>query len=211
MAKVIGKRICKKNSFGLSVQYFSGNNLILMELQEAIKKRRTIHSFNAALVPELIIGRAIEAANCAPCHLKTFPWRFTSVSKEKRERLAQLAVALKFKDTRSNQVAKDRVLKKILNPSHLLVASQVLIADPKRKLEDYAACACAIQNMSLSLVGEGVGSKWSTAEITTHESTYELIGIDSDKEKIIGFIWIGYGDVPSEVERPLISSIFRQC
>ena len=181
-----------------------------MDLQEAIKKRRTIHSFNSVQVLETTIERALEEANFAPCYLHTYPWRFTSLKREKRELLAQLALELKFEYRSPDEITKATVLKKILNPSHLLVASQVLNAEPKRKLEDYAACACAIQNLSLSLVSEGVGSKWSTGKITTHKNTYKIVGIDPDQEEIIGFLWIGYGEIPPQIKRPLISSIFRR-
>ncbi len=181
-----------------------------MELQQAIKKRRTIHSFNTKLVPEKIIEQAIEAANFAPCHLHTFPWRFTTFKTDKRKLLVELALELKFGNRSPDENAKKKILEKILNPSHLLIVSQVLNAEPTRKLEDYAACACAIQNLSLSLVGEGVGSKWSTGKLTKHTNTYKLVGIDPDEEEIIGFIWIGYGETPLEIKRPLISSIFRR-
>ena len=181
-----------------------------MELQEAIKNRRTIHCFNTKQVSEIIIERALVAANFAPCHLHTFPWRFKCIKSQKRQLLAELAVELKFKSHLPDASSKEKVLKKILNPSFLLVASQRLHADPKRKLEDYAACACAIQNLTLSLVADGVGSKWSTGQITTHKNTYKILEIDPVQEQIVGFIWIGYGEVPPPIKRPSISSIFRQ-
>ncbi len=179
-----------------------------MNVQDAIKNRRTIHSFNTKLVPEIIIERAIEAANYAPCHLHTFPWRFISIKQEKRQLLANEALDLKFQNHSLDAITKEKVLKKFLNPSHLIIASQVLNADAKRELEDYAACACAIQNLSLSLVGDGVGSKWSTGKITSTQQTYKIIGIDPNQEKIIGFIWIGYGELPPKIKRPLVTSIF---
>ena len=181
-----------------------------MEIQEAIKKRRTTHSFNTNQVQEIIIRRALEAANFAPCHLHTFPWRFTSLGRKKRELLVQLSLRLKFEDCSPDPIAKERVIKKILNPSHLLVASQILNTESKRRLEDYAACSCAIQNLCLSLIGDGVGSKWSTGKITTHKNTYKIVEINPEEQEIIGFIWIGYGNVPSKLQRPQISSIFRE-
>tara|TARA_Y100001968_G_C19431900_1_gene757529 strand:- start:97 stop:645 length:549 start_codon:yes stop_codon:yes gene_type:complete len=181
-----------------------------MDVQEAIKKRRTIHSFKTTHVPEVIIKRAVEAANFAPCHRHTFPWRFTSLQSERRDSLAKLALSLKFEKITPDQISKERVLAKILNPSHLLIASQVLNGNPKSKLEDYAACSCAIQNLFLSLTAEGVGSKWSTGTITTHKKTYNIGGINPDEEEIIGFILIGYGEATNKVERPLLNSVLRE-
>ncbi len=181
-----------------------------MDLQQAIRNRRTIHSFNDKPVSESIIQRALEAANFAPCHMHTFPWRFTSLKRDKRALLAKLGLQVKLDLHSLDQSGKERYLKKFLTPSHLLVASQVLNEEPKRKSEDYAACACAIQNLTLSLFGDGVGSKWSTGRITTHKNTYPIVDIDPELEKIIGFIWVGYGEKPPQIKRPLVSSISRE-
>ena len=67
-----------------------------------------------------------------------------------------------------------------------------------------------IQNLSLSLIADGVGSKWSTGKITNDFNTYQIAGIDPTVEEIIGFIWVGYGDIPSLISRPLTSSIYRE-
>ena len=181
-----------------------------MDLQQAIRKRRTITCFNTKKVPEIFIERAIEAANHAPSHRLTFPWRFTNVDFHNRELIAELSLEMKFSGRKIDEASKEKVSAKILNPSHLLVASQITTKHPKQKLEDYAACACAIQNLLLSLAGDGVGSKWSTGKITMEEKTYHIVGINSLKEDIIGFIWVGYGEIPSQVNRPLITSIYRR-
>ena len=85
-------------------------------------------------------------------------------------------------------VFKKKIFQKILNPSHLIIASQVLSKNPKIKLEDYAACACSIQNLLLSLASENVASKWSTGKIMTEETTYNIVKINPLIEEIIGFI-----------------------
>ena len=69
-----------------------------MEIAEAIKKRRTIHIFSKKSVPSEVIQKSIVAANQAPCHRRTFPWRFTNIGIKKRELLYQLQLTLKFGD-----------------------------------------------------------------------------------------------------------------
>ena len=69
-----------------------------MEIAEAIKKRRTIHIFSTKSVPNNVIQKSIVAANQAPCHRRTFPWRFTNIGIKKRELLYQLQLTLKFGD-----------------------------------------------------------------------------------------------------------------
>ena len=181
-----------------------------MEIAEAIKKRRTIHIFSKKSVPSEVIQKSIVAANQAPCHRRTFRWRFTNVGIKKRERLYQLQLTLKFGDKSIDESSLKKIREKMLNPSHLLIATQVCTDNQVQKLEDYAACACAIQNLSLSLVADDVGCKWSTGKITKDPNTYKIAQINSREEEIIGFIWIGYGTEPSLIKRPLISTIYRE-
>ena len=181
-----------------------------MEIAEAIKKRRTLHIFSKKRVPREVIEKSIFAANQAPCHRRTFPWRFTSIGIKKRELLYQLQLTLKFGDMTIDESSLKKIRDKMLNPSHLLIATQVCTDNQVQKLEDYAACACAIQNLSLSLVADDVGCKWSTGKITTDPNTYKIAELSQSEEEIIGFIWIGYGEEPPLIKRPLISTIYRE-
>ena len=181
-----------------------------MEIAEAIKKRRTLHNFSKKSVPREVIEKSIFAANQAPCHRRTFPWRFTSIGIKKRKLLYQLQLTLKFGDMTIDESSLKKIRDKMLNPSHLLIATQLCTDNQVQKLEDYAACACAIQNLSLSLVADDVGCKWSTGKITKDPNTYQIAQIDSSEEEIIGFIWIGYGTEPPLIKRPLISTIYRE-
>ena len=181
-----------------------------MELAQAIKKRRTIHVFSKRRVPDEVIERSIFAANQAPCHKKTFPWRFTNIGMKKRQLLYQLQMTLKFGNKPTPEPHINKIRNKMLNPSHLLIASQVCTDNQVQKLEDYAACACAIQNLSLSLVADEVGCKWSTGKITTDSHTYQIADINPCDEEIIGFIWIGYGTEPPLIKRPLLNDIYRE-
>ena len=181
-----------------------------METKKAIFKRRTIHFFDKKKVSETIIENAIEAANQAPCHRLTFPWRFYSVGSKKRNKILELALDIKFKNQNIDDKSKNLFSKKYLDPSHLLLASQTLNDDELIKKEDYAACSCAIQNLSLSLTTSGIFTKWSTGAITRSPEIYNIAEIDSKKEEIIGFIWIGYGKELPKISRPLISKIYKK-
>tara|TARA_B100000579_G_scaffold402059_1_gene384994 strand:+ start:56 stop:607 length:552 start_codon:yes stop_codon:yes gene_type:complete len=181
-----------------------------MDIDQAIKKRRTIHVFSSKRVPKEVIEKSIVAANQAPCHKRTFPWRFTSIGMNKRELLYQLQMTLKFGSKSADESNIKKTRDKMLKPSHLIIATQICTDDKVQKLEDYAACACSIQNLSLSLVADGVGCKWSTGKITKDPNTYLIAEIDPNQEEIIGFIWIGYGAKPPRIKRPMISAIYRE-
>ena len=181
-----------------------------MDAKKAILNRRTIHFFENKKVSENIIKDSIEAANQAPCHRLTFPWRFYSVSLKKRMQILDLAIEIKSKKKQIDENTKNLISAKYLNPSHFLITSQVLNKELTIRKEDYAACSCAIQNLSISLASEGVFSKWSTGAITNNQKTYKIADINPNKEEIIGFIWIGYGKNLPKINRPLIDQIYKE-
>jgi len=181
-----------------------------MDTRKAIFGRRTIHSFYSKKVPEKLIYDAINAANQAPCHKLTFPWRFYSITKDKRNEILKLAIDIKSSKKSLNENSKNIIRDKFLNPSHLIVSSQILNEDKLIEKEDYAACSCAIQNLAISLASNGVSIKWSTGEIIRSKNIYNTLSIDSELEEIIGFIWVGYGKKGPEISRPLINEIYKQ-
>ena len=181
-----------------------------MDAKKAIFNRRTIHFFENKKVSENIIRDSIEAANQAPCHRLTYPWRFYSVGLEKRMQILDLAIEIKSKKKQVDGNVENIIREKYLNPSHLLITSQILNKDPTIQKEDYAACSCAIQNLSISLASNGVFSKWSTGTITKNPKTYEIIDLNSQVEEIIGFVWIGYGKNLPKITRPLIDQIYKE-
>ena len=180
-----------------------------MHTHEALLKRRTIHQYEERAVREDVIERALHAAHHAPCHRLTFPWRFILVGPTTREALATLGVHLKAARTELSAAAADSARAKLMAPDRLIVVCQAACPDPFQAREDYAACACAIQNLCLSLAADGVGSKWSSGAITRHPDTYRLCEVDPTGFEIIGFIWAGYPrEVPS-VNRPPLESVVK--
>lgn len=174
---------------------------------EAIRARRTIHDFATDPVDEGVVRRALEAAHLAPCHKLTWPWRFTRVGPTTREHLVALNLLLKG----ATHDTEPKLRAKMTNPPVLLVVGQVLAADPVRRQEDLAACACAVQNLALSLAADGVGSKWSTGRIATHPDTYAALHIDPEQQSILGLLWIGYPSRDHRApERPPVDAVLRE-
>ena len=103
-----------------------------------------------------------------------------------------------------NKIAK-RALSKLINKPLVIVVTSKLTPDDKfREKEDYAATVCALHNLVLSFWSDGIGSQWSTGSITRDMETYSILGIDSDKEEIIGFVKCGYPqNIPGKSKRNL--------
>ena len=175
-----------------------------MDIYEALLSRRTIHNYLPDPIDESAIDRALEAAIRAPNHKLSNPWRFTKVGPKARQALTELGIELKRKKKTVDDAYEQTLREKYGNPAALVAVSVIVDDDPFRRREDYAATACAIQNLCLSLWGENIGSKWSTGSMTRHQKAYELLGIDSQTEEIIAFVWIGKpAQTPNPPRTPL--------
>lgn len=180
------------------------------DIQALIQARRTIHDYTTEPLPQGALERALEAARFAPNHKLTNPWRFTIFGEQARQRIAQLGVQLKCPDRPAEDPLAQKVYNKFSKPAELLLISQVLDPDPGRANEDYAAIACAIQNMSLSLWAEGVGTKWSTGGITRHEEVLSLAQLPAN-ERSVGFLWVGIPELmPKTPPRLALEQLVRR-
>jgi nitroreductase len=166
-------------------------------VHDAILTRRTVHLWKDEPMHNDVVNRALESAHMAPCHRYTWPWRFYRCGAKSRAAVFSLSLELKRKGgPELPQRMIEKMIQKVKNPAELIVVTLIYCENDFTARENYAAASCAIQNMALSFHADGFASKWSTGGLTTHSKTYELLGIDSTKEEIIGFIWAG---VPEKI------------
>ncbi|HEX2880987.1 MAG TPA: nitroreductase [Polyangiaceae bacterium] len=175
-------------------------------IRSAMTERTTVHDYAASPVEIDVVNRALGVALAAPNHRMTEPWRFTVVGRETREPLVAISIELKGQKSggKVDPSTASSVRDKMLNPAWLVVVSQVRNANPSVAREDYAAIACAIQNLMLSLHADGIGTKWSTGAVATDPRSYQHLGIDAEREQIVGFVWVGLpAKPPLKVPRKL--------
>lgn len=182
-----------------------------MDTDLALTTRRTVHDYASDPVDEDALMRALKAALAAPNHRMTEPWRFVRVGPRTRVQLADLAVFAKAQKGPLTEAAAARVRARVMTPPELVVVIQMRSDDPTISREDYAAVACAIQNLSLSLWASGIGAKWSTGSVTSLRQTYELLGVDPLTAEICGFVWIGRPafETPKARRRKAIGELLR--
>jgi len=75
-------------------------------------------------------------------------------------------------------------------PKVILVGQQFNKCKITQK-EDYAACACAIQNFQLMAWQQGLGVQWSTGPIISDKRTYQELLVDMAEIELIGVLYIG--------------------
>jgi nitroreductase len=65
-------------------------------------------------------------------------------------------------------------------------------------LENYAACAAAVQNMQLTAHSLGLASIWRTGHVAYHEHMRGFFDLD-EGDNIVAYLYLGYPDMG---ERP---------
>lgn len=172
----------------------------MSSIEEVIRTRRTIHSFRDEVPPRDVLLQAIELARWAPNHHLTEPWRFHLPGPETIRAIVELNARL---ETEAKGAAAGEAKRQRWSgmPGWLIV-SGARAADSLRHDEDYAACCCAIQNLSLALWSRGIGVKWTTGGVTRHEEFFRLLNLDPAERRIIGLIWYGWPEeVPTQQRR----------
>ena len=159
-------------------------------VSDAIRSRRTIHDFvPGSAPPGEVIQAAIDHAVMAPNHRLSRPWRFYLPGPETVERICQLNAAL-VRGTRGEAAAESKLRRWRQMPGWMVLTS-ARSEDPILQREDFAACCCAAQNFMLYLCGQDVGVKWTTGEVTQDADFYALLGIDAEREEVVGLFWFG--------------------
>ncbi len=170
---------------------------------DLIQRRRSVFpaQYNDTPIAKEDIEKVLEAANWAPTHKKTEPWRFKVLQGQAKERLG------KFLSNKYEEVVerpKQMKVRKLLeNP----VKAGALIAicmqrDPKESLpewEEVAAVSMAVQNMWLCCTQMGIGAYWSSPGLIKYMDEFFQF---NQGERCLGFFYMGYydGDLP-EVAR----------
>lgn len=180
----------------------------LRKFAEVLRGRRTIDLFLQTAVPDNLIHEAIEAAIWAPNHRVTEPWHFYLLGDKAKQRCLDLChdiVAAK----KSKEVADFKCQSWSQKPGWLVVSCR-RSEDELLQREDYAACSAAVQNLLLYLWKAGVGSKWTTGDITRNSRFFDIVGIDESQAFVVGLIWYGYAKLTPSQSRKDIDEVLSR-
>ena len=142
-----------------------------MELEQAIRSRRTIKAFDPQPVDRETITELLELARWAPNHHLTNPWRFRVVGADALGRLKQAAADLACAEAEAGDredVARAAAAKLDRAPT-LVVCSVVRSADPVEREEDSHAVAAAAYIVLLAAHGRGLAGYWRTPGVLRTE------------------------------------------
>ena len=149
-----------------------------MDLDDAIRARRTLKAFTPETVDADIVRELLALAVLAPNHHETEPWRFWVVGPST---IAQLSEA-----------TGDQ---KLLRSQTAIVVGVLRNDDPSVAEEDYAAVACAIENLMLAARARGLASFWRTPGVLDRPAFARIVGIPAEVRPM-GFVHLGHPAEP---------------
>jgi len=172
---------------------------------EAIKKRRSIRSYESKPIPKDLINTIIEAGNEAPSAMNSQPWRFVVVEDKKiKEKLlgAALPNAKKILE-RVKDVDPERhkminkLYEELKDPVYYSAPAVVFVIGSGRYADH--SCPLACENMMLAAYSLGLGSCWVGfgAMVTEDNEARNFLELQDD-ERIFGPILLGYPKVYPE-------------
>lgn len=147
-----------------------------MDVDDAIRGRRTHKSFGAEPVPRETLEELIELARFAPNHHLTQPWRFRVLGPESLGRLKEAAGPVEAP--------------KLDRAPTLVVASARLSGAQQQDEEDLCATAAAIYAVLLGAHARGLASYWRTPAVLRTREGREAVGVP-DGERVLGLVHLG--------------------
>ena len=150
--------------------------LLRMDVETAIRTRRTHKAFGPDPLPREQIEELLELARWAPNHNLTAPWRFRV--------LGPLALA------RLKEVAGPEGASKLDRAPTLIVVSCALGAEPIQNEEDLHATAVASYIVLLGAHARGLAGYWRTPALLWSDEGREAVGLP-DSERFVGLLHLG--------------------
>jgi nitroreductase len=148
-----------------------------MEVETAIRTRRTHKAFAPEPLPREQIDELLELASWAPNHNLTVPWRFRVIGPETLKRL--------------KEVAGPEGAAKLDRAPTLIVVSCVLSGDPVEEEEDLHATAAASYIVLLAAHDRGFAGYWRTPGILRTPEGCAAVGL-GEEERFVGLLHLGH-------------------
>ena len=147
-----------------------------MDVEDAIRTRRTLKAFGREPVARETVEELLELARWAPNHHVTEPWRFRVLGPRSLERL--------------KAAAGPEAAGKLDRAPTLIVSSAVLSGDAQCDEEDLHATAVATYIVLLAAHARGLAGYWRTPAVLRTAAGRAAVGLGDD-ERFVGLIHLG--------------------
>jgi nitroreductase len=147
-----------------------------MDLDTAIRTRRTHKAYAPEPVDRAVLAELLELGTWAPNHHLTNPWRFRVLGPDALERL--------------KTAAGPESAGKLDRAPTLVAVSVIRAGDPVTDEEDLCAAACAAYAVLLGAHARGLAGYWRTPEVLRTQEGRAALGMPDD-EHPIGLLHLG--------------------
>jgi nitroreductase len=176
-----------------------------LEVNRAIETRQSIGRVKQDPVPKALVEKVLESAVHAPNHKITEPWRFHVFAGKGRGEFARARAELARLQAEAEGEEEEFAAGRISRERKKAFRAPVVIAviskggrDEVETLENYAACAAAVQNMQLTAHSLGLATIWRTGPVAYHPYMLDFFGLE-ENDRIVAYLYLGYPDMS---ERP---------
>ena len=149
-----------------------------MDLEQAIRTRRTHKACGPEPLDRETLDELFELARWAPNHQLTNPWRFRVIGPHALQRLKRAS------DDPVAAAKLDRA------PTLVLVTA-TQSGDPVVDVEDMLATGVAAYVVLLAAHGRGLAGYWRTPEILRTAQGRDALGVP-DHERVVGLLQLGH-------------------
>lgn len=176
-------------------------------LCSAIKHRRSmgVARLSPEPVPTHLIEKALEAADWAPSHGETEPWRFLVYRGESRRALGDAFAEAYQIDARRDGDFKENAFEAQRqrvwgSPVWISIGMQPeLRPDGTLKMteeDELMAVACSVQNLHLVANAQGLAGMWLSKGVFRHPHVAEFVGLTPPHGRLLGFFILGWPNIP---------------
>jgi len=174
-----------------------------MDVMQAIHTRASVTAFRPDVPHRDVVMKLLDAAVRAPNHRLTEPWSFYVLGENSKRHFAELRRSNRAKrfenpEAAEAQPALEKAYGGAMETPVIIAVSTLVADDPVQRDEDYAATFCAIQNLLLAAVSQGLGTYLRTGDILEEPELAELLGLP-EGQRVVGIVYMGY---PAEEPKP---------
>jgi nitroreductase len=164
-----------------------------VDIFDAIYQRHMIGKVKAEPVARDVIEKLLSAAAQAPSHHRVRPWRFYVLQGKARERLGEVMVQSKKRETPDalQAVLDVERAKPLRAPLVIAVGVDAPQESKVIEIENVCAAAAAVENLLLAAQALGLGCFWRTGPAAYDPAVKAFLGL-APEQHLIGFVYLGY-------------------
>ncbi|MBV6713152.1 nitroreductase family protein [Paenibacillus chitinolyticus] len=170
-----------------------------MNLTDAISGRRSIGRVKDEPIPREIIEELLEAANWAPSHRCTEPWRFFVMTGAGRGVLAEAYADVAAEGSGASGEALEELRAKQGSKAYRAPVIIGVAVSPSEdpavnRMEEFAAAHSAVQNMLLAAHGLGLAAIWRSGDPMYHPRMKAAFGL-REQDEMVALVYVGYPQI----------------